>query len=114
VLNVVTNAVDAAGENGPGGQVEVATQFSADEGFASVIVNDTGPGIPPEEVKKLFSPFVSTKGGRGTGLGLPVSQKILGEHGGAVRVESEPGRGSRFILDLPAVLPGTGEHTRSE
>jgi signal transduction histidine kinase len=55
--------------------------------------------------------FESKKGSRGTGLGLPVSQKILREHGGDIRVESTPGLGSRFILELPA---GTPEPGRSE
>jgi len=58
-------------------------------------------------VKRIFSVFESKKGSRGTGLGLPVSQKILKEHGGEIRVESSPGTGSRFYLELPANL-GTG------
>jgi signal transduction histidine kinase len=62
-------------------------------------------------MQKLFSPFASTKKGRGTGLGLPVSQKILNEHGGRIHVQSEPGRGSRFTLELPAVLPSTSAKT---
>jgi signal transduction histidine kinase len=62
-------------------------------------------------VEKLFSPFVSTKKGRGTGLGLPVSQKILAEHGGRIQVRSEPGRGACFILELPAVAPPTVQET---
>ena len=49
--------------------------------------------------------FVSRKGGRGTGLGLPVSQKILQEHGGRIRVDSQPGEGSRFTLEFPATMP---------
>jgi signal transduction histidine kinase len=75
-------------------------------------VGDTGEGIEPDDVKRIFSVFESKKGSRGTGLGLPVSQKILHEHGGDIRVESSPGVGSRFILELPAVPPeraGTGE-----
>jgi signal transduction histidine kinase len=52
--------------------------------------------------------FESKKGARGTGLGLPVSQKIMQEHGGDIRVESTPDQGSRFILELPAVFPELG------
>jgi signal transduction histidine kinase len=76
-----------------------------------VIVHDNGPGIPPEAMDSLFSPFVSSKGARGTGLGLPVSQKILTEHGGRIRVESTAGGGSRFTLEMPAVVPDTGPET---
>jgi signal transduction histidine kinase len=103
VLNVVTNAIDAAGENKGSGRVDVTTEYRRDEGRVLVTVDDNGPGIPADELEGLFSPFVSTKKSRGTGLGLPVSQKIVNEHGGQIRVESTPGRGSRFILELPAV-----------
>jgi signal transduction histidine kinase len=69
----------------------------------------------------LFSPFVSSKKSRGTGLGLPVSQKIIREHGGKLLVDSQVGRGARFTFELPAVAPkndpvreGTATMTREE
>jgi len=105
VLNVVTHAIDAAGEVEPPGRVEVRSEYLAQQSLVQIVVEDTGPGIPPEHVDKLFSPFVSFKGARGTGLGLPVSQKILSEHGGRILVDSQPGQGARFTLELPAVLP---------
>jgi signal transduction histidine kinase len=111
ILNVVTNAIDAC-EKKDGSSVSVSTEFSREEQAVRVIVGDTGEGIEPDDVKRIFSVFESKKGSRGTGLGLPVSQKILHEHGGDIRVESSPGVGSRFILELPAVPPeraGTGE-----
>ncbi len=112
VLNVLTNAIDAAGENENGArQVDIVSQYSAEESRARVTITDNGPGIPRDQMTDLFSPFVSSKKGRGTGLGLPVSQKILKEHGGQIVAESEAGQGSRFILELPAVSPGTGKHT---
>jgi signal transduction histidine kinase len=74
-------------------------------------VCDNGEGVPPELGERLFSPFVSTKKGRGTGLGLAVSQKILAEHGGRILVESAPGQGSCFTLELPALLPSDGPET---
>ena len=111
VLNVVTNAIDAAGEGPRPGQVAVRTHYAPDEGKVRVVVEDNGPGIPPEQMETLFSPFVSTKKSRGTGLGLPVTQKILKEHGGHVHVQSAAGQGSRFVLELPAVIPGSGPQT---
>ena len=105
VLNVVTNAIDAAAENEWSGRVDVRSEFDADEMLVRIHVEDNGQGIPPEQMDDLFSPFVSSKKGRGTGLGLPVSQKILSEHGGRTLVHSEVGRGSRFTLELPAVVP---------
>ncbi len=106
ILNVVTNAIDACHEM-PNGRVEVLTQYSHDERLARVQVIDNGSGINPDDLEKIFAVFVSRKGGRGTGLGLPVSQKILQEHGGKIRVESKPGQGSHFTLEFPANSPQT-------
>jgi signal transduction histidine kinase len=108
ILNVVTNAIDACHDREedepPPGRVTVSTQYDAAAGVARVVVDDTGPGIDAEEIKRIFRMFVSSKGHRGTGLGLSVSQKIIREHGGEIRVESEVGKGSRFVLEIPAML----------
>ena len=111
VLNVVSNAIDAAAENEPPGSVQVRSEYLADAALVRIIVEDNGPGIPADQMEKLFSPFVSTKKSRGTGLGLPVSQKIVSEHGGRIVVRSEPGQGSCFTLELPAVLPQAAART---
>lgn len=103
VLNIVTNALDAAAENSAGGRVNVATGNSEDGARAIIDIDDNGPGIPDDVRNNLFSPFVSSKGSRGTGLGLAVSQKILTEHGGKILVESLPERGTRFRLQMPIV-----------
>ena len=103
ILNVVTNAIDAC-EKVEQGRVSVTSHFSQSEDRVRVVVEDNGHGMALDEVKKVFSVFESRKGSRGTGLGLPVSQKILREHGGDVVVDSSPGAGSRFILEFPAVL----------
>ena len=116
VLNVITNAIDAAAENSQAGRVEARTEYDADRSMVRVVVRDNGPGIAPDQVQTLFSPFLSTKKSRGTGLGLPVSEKILKEHGGRIHVESTPGQGACFTLELPAVLAesmppaATGQH----
>ena len=67
-------------------------------------VEDNGPGMDPEVSRRVFEPFYTTKApGQGTGLGLSVSYFIVTKgHGGSMRVESEPGRGTRFIIELPA------------
>ncbi len=112
VLNVMTNAIDAAGEKEEPGRVDVRTEYSADEGVVSVTIEDDGPGILADEKEDLFKPFISSKRGRGTGLGLPVSQKILNEHGGRILVESTSGQGSRFTLQLPAVVAESSSQTK--
>jgi len=104
ILNVLTNAIDACREV-DGGRVEVHTQYSHNERMARVQVVDNGSGIEADDLERIFGVFVSRKGGRGTGLGLPVSQKIMQEHGGQILVESTLGKGSRFTLEFPAVSP---------
>jgi signal transduction histidine kinase len=104
ILNILTNAIDACHDR-TGGKVEVTTQYSHAERMARVAVVDNGSGIEPADLEKIFAVFVSRKGGRGTGLGLPVSQKILEEHGGKIRVESKLGEGSRFTIEFPAIVP---------
>jgi signal transduction histidine kinase len=103
VLNVVTNALDACEESQPG-RVSVTVEYLADKGLLRVIVEDNGPGIAEADIPRIFGMFESSKGARGTGLGLPVSQKIVREHGGDIVVTSEVGSGSRFCLELPAVV----------
>ena len=106
VLNVVTNAIDAARIEPPRVGHGLLTEHNpAGAMLVQIEVRDNGSGIPPEN-GQVVQLFVSTKGGRGTGLGLPVSQKIVKEHGGKIPVESRRPRG-RFTLELPAVSPGT-------
>jgi signal transduction histidine kinase len=114
ILNLVTNAIDAVkcdgeitAEDGDaeadpiGGTVAVETRYDSAAGWA-VDVIDNGPGVSPEDRQKIFSLFESKKGARGTGLGLPVSAKILKEHGGEIQIIDPPGgSGCCFRLRLP-------------
>lgn len=107
-LNVVLNALEAVeSESAPA--VRVRTGTSQDGATVFIAVIDNGPGIPEGQLEAIFTPFESSKGARGTGLGLPVTRKILREHGGDVRAESRPGEGSRFLLTLPADITGTSD-----
>jgi len=65
--------------------------------------------MSPEMLNDIFNLFVSTKGSRGTGLGLTVSRKILREHGGDIRVTSQPGQGSTFVLEFPLTVAGDAQ-----
>ena len=84
-------------------RVEVGTAYLADLNRLQVQIRDNGVGIPEDQQQRIFNAFVSSKGQRGTGLGLPVSQKIMEEHGGQIGVSSETGEGSCFTLELPAI-----------
>lgn len=108
VLNVVTNAIDAVEEQ-PDGRVEITAELDEDREVVRVTIRDNGPGIPADTLPEIFNLFVSTKGARGTGLGLTVSRKILREHGGDITVESSPQLGSRFALAFPFDLGGRGD-----
>ena len=100
LLNVVTNAIDAC-DDVENGQVAVRSEFDEKEKLARLIVVDNGLGITPDDLEAIFNIFISRKGGRGTGLGLPVTRKIMEEHGGQILVDSQPGKGSTFTLELP-------------
>lgn len=95
VLNLVLNAIQAMPN---GGELILAVSKTATHGVIDVI--DTGSGIPPEKLDKIFDAYYSTKRG-GTGLGLAMTRRIALEHGGAVTITSEPGKGSDFALRLP-------------
>jgi signal transduction histidine kinase len=110
LLNLVGNALDAV-EGRPEAAVEVVTELEAGGEWVRVLVADNGVGIPPEKLDDIFKPFVSTKGSRGTGLGLAVSRKVLREHGGDIQAVSQPGEGSVFILRLPLRGPHAADAT---
>jgi signal transduction histidine kinase/putative methionine-R-sulfoxide reductase with GAF domain len=97
VLNLLINAIQAMPE---GGSLSVGAQVSGDRSWVLLSVRDSGLGIPPEEMKKLFDPFFSTKEG-GVGLGLSIAHRIVDQHHGKIEVESRPGEGTLFDLWLP-------------
>lgn len=100
IMNLMINAQQAMAEKP--GAVTVATRLLNPESI-EIRVSDTGPGIPKEIQTRIFEPFFTTKpAGEGTGLGLSVSYGIIKEHKGEIRIESEVGRGSTFIITLPA------------
>jgi two-component system, NtrC family, sensor histidine kinase HydH len=95
LLNLMLNAEQAMAGGG-----ELTLQAWAEPGWVGLNVIDTGPGIAPEELAKLFRPFHTTKPG-GNGLGLPTTRKIIAAHGGTIDVQSAPGRGTQFTVRLP-------------
>jgi signal transduction histidine kinase len=105
VLNLVVNALEAMPDGG-----ELKLSAVARDGRVEVEVRDTGPGIPESVRADLFRPYVSTKS-RGSGIGLPLAEKLIGQHGGQITYETGPG-GTTFRLRLPlqagAVARGNG------
>jgi two-component system NtrC family sensor kinase len=100
LINLIMNAVQAAE---PGGKVwlTAARSGDGDRPGVAVSVRDTGSGIPPEILPRIFEPFFTTKpAGQGTGLGLAICRDIIKEHGGEIRVDSQPGRGTTVTVWL--------------
>ncbi len=107
-LNLFLNARDAMPR---GGWLTVATRL--EDTFAVAEVGDTGSGIPPEQIARIYDPFFTTKAiGRGTGLGLSISYGIVREHDGAIQCESAVGQGTRFTLTLPVAVPALRSSAR--
>ncbi len=116
-LNMVGNACYATDEKRKaaaeaGGErymPTVSLKTRRHEDKLEVSIRDNGSGMPPEVVEKMFNPFFTTKPtGQGTGLGLAMSSDIVREHGGSIRVETEPGEFTEMIIDLPLVPPARG------
>ncbi len=102
-LNIVKNAVDAMPEGGKIRIHSLQTLSSGENEKVQLTMADTGEGISPHHLSKIFTPFFTTKPiGKGTGLGLSISQRIMEDHGGSLSVESTLGEGTTVLIQLPA------------
>src|SRR3989442_6591666 len=108
LVNVVTNAKQAMAELPEVEHRLKLTTRALGPDRVQISVEDTGPGIPPEVLPKIFDPFVTTKGSAGTGLGLSISYGIIREPGGQITADSRPGRGAIFTIDLPVGAAARG------
>jgi signal transduction histidine kinase len=104
VMNLLINALQALPDR-PRGQNVVSLRLRPVGDFVRLEVEDNGSGIPQDVLEKIFDPFFTTKTHGGTGLGLAISKQIIEEVRGRISVESEPGRGTRFSVELPVAVP---------
>ena len=103
LLNLIINAEQAMLSTHGRGTLVTRTWYDAARELVVLELNDDGPGVPEDVQTKIFDPFFTTKAvGKGTGLGLTVAYAIMQDHGGQIRVQSEPGHGASFFVELPA------------
>jgi signal transduction histidine kinase len=107
VLNLMINATQAMEDGG-----ELLIRLAPRRAEAILEVTDTGKGIPPEDLPRIFQVYYSTRKG-GTGLGLPTTQRIVREHGGTISVQSQVGKGTRFVIALPLLASDQKPGARS-
>jgi len=110
VVNLIDNAADAM-ENSLRKEIWVRSMLAPERDVVEIIIEDSGPGIPPEDKERLFLPYFSTKRS-GTGLGLAIVNRIIAEHHGTIRVEENFPTGTKFVIELPvdrALAPNAGE-----
>ena len=101
-LNIIFNAEQAMSEANGGGKLSVKTQRTGD--YIRISFADDGPGIPAEQLDKVFDPFFTTRGEKGgTGLGLSLCHGIVAEHAGKIYAKSKPGKGTTFFVELPLI-----------
>ncbi len=103
LLNLVTNALDAVEDDK--GVVTVASKYDSMHRQVTIRVFDNGSGIEEDQIDRIFTPFFSSKGQKGTGLGLAVARKVAEEHHGSIDVDSSVGEGTTFTITLPALTP---------
>jgi signal transduction histidine kinase len=102
-INIILNAIDVMPNGGT-----LSLELSQLDNLAIIKIADTGTGIEAHHLPHIFDPFFTTKGlGKGTGLGLSISYAIIQEHEGRITVDSEPGKGSTFIIYIPMDLDKT-------
>ena len=115
MINLFLNAIDAMPK---GGHLRVQANIEAASvdggGQVAIAVSDSGGGIDPNDLGKIFQPFFSAKKGKGIGLGLSITERIIKNHGGTISVQSEPGEGTTFTIRLPVaheIVSGVDEIT---
>ncbi len=117
IINILENAADACLEDKSGKDHQIIFSINQEKDRIVFEVADNGVGMDMETKENLFSLFFSSKGHKGTGLGLFIANKVIEQHGGNITMDSEPGRGAHFYIRIPAKLPEsvkTGKATEKQ
>jgi signal transduction histidine kinase len=114
LMNILENALEAIMEDNSQKKYQVVFGARQDNNHIIFDVTDNGIGMDRETRENLFNLFFSSKGTLGTGLGLFISNKIIQQHDGLIEVESTPGKGSRFRIKIPKILPETAKYAKTD
>jgi signal transduction histidine kinase len=112
LINILDNAVDACTLD-PKKRHKINFNVRQNKNYIDFEVIDDGIGMDPETQDKIFTPFFSAKGEKGTGLGLFIANKIITQHGGKITVKSTLGKGTRFRIRIPKILPQSVKNRRN-
>jgi signal transduction histidine kinase len=107
IINLLLNAADAVRERGQGRILLKAEETSKD--WVTITVEDTGTGIPPDTLRRVYEPYFTTKSQGGTGLGLSIVRNTIEVHGGRIELDSQLGKGTRIMLHFPTVASSRSE-----
>ncbi|MBW2138346.1 MAG: response regulator [Deltaproteobacteria bacterium] len=114
LLNILENARDACFEDTSDKGHEILFRVAGDGDHLAIAIQDNGIGMDRETRENIFTLFFSSKGGRGTGLGLFVSHEIIQKHGGTINVESAPGQGTLFLIRIPRTQPESSQNSSTQ
>jgi signal transduction histidine kinase len=110
LLNIILNAEYFMKQSHSGGTITITSKYLEENGTVKIEIADDGPGIDEESITRVFGQFYTTKGaGNGTGLGLCISKILVEKYGGEIDIDSSPGQGTTFILELPVEPPALPE-----
>lgn len=112
LINILDNAVDACINDQSKKNHQIHFSVKEDKDHILFVISDNGIGMDVETREKIFTLFFSSKGKKGTGLGLFISDRIIKQHGGTIEVRSTPGKGSKFTIKIPKIVPKTVKQTR--
>ncbi len=112
LVNILENAIEACMEKPGLPEPKIRFHVRADREKVLFTIRDNGQGMDQATVKNIFTIFFSSKGNKGTGLGLYIANKVVGQHRGSIRVKSSPEKGSKFLIKIPRMIPGRTKKPR--
>ncbi len=112
LVNILENGIDACAETAPDRRRRIRFHARVDSEKVLLTIQDSGQGMDDATLKNIFTIFFSSKGNKGTGLGLYIANKVVSQHSGNIKVKSDPGKGSKFLVKIPRKVPQSARSSR--